>query len=109
MIPGSARTGGQFTRLTGQLPTEINKNNENTNKIHQPLAIALRFFYTGNCALLVCAFAAAQSSRLPRARVSSGGNVGVGLNALDSVNHRGWINNTAVGDRALTARYYRRL
>ena len=35
------------------------KKNENFNMFHQPLALALRFLYTGNHALLLCAFAAA--------------------------------------------------
>lgn len=35
------------------------KKNEKCNKTYQPLDLALRFLYSGNCALLVCAFAAA--------------------------------------------------
>ena len=48
-----------FNRVTSN---EINKKMKTSNRIHQPLAIALRFFYNDNCALLVCAFAAAQST-----------------------------------------------
>ena len=73
-----------------------------TNKIHQPLALALRFFYTGNCALLVCAFAAAQSSRLPKRRVSRWKHSEWDLTRWTLSIPRG-INNTAVGTGALTA------
>ena len=62
MIPGSVRTGRAvhaFDRATFQLNKQ---KHENSNKTHQPLAFALRFFYSDNCALLVCAFAAAQST-----------------------------------------------
>ena len=59
----------------------------------------MRFFYTGNCALLVCAFAAAQSRDCPTA-CGSGGNAALGLGALDSVTTG--INNAAVGTDALT-------
>src|SRR6266536_9097 len=104
MVPGSVRTGGQFTRSTGTLPTQINNKMKTLIKSINPSPLRCGFF---TLAIALWWFALSPPLKAvdcPNDCSGAFGNTGLGINALDSVNGgAGGINNTAVGQNALTA------
>jgi hypothetical protein len=100
MVPGSVRTGGQFTRSTGQIPTKKTKKMKNLISSINRSPLRCGFF---TVAIALCWFALSPPLKAQDcpSTCPGGGNTGVGNNALDSVTTG--INNTAVGAGALTA------
>jgi hypothetical protein len=104
MVPGSVRTGGQFTRSTGTLLTQINNKMKTLIKSTNRSPLRCGFL---TLAIALCWFALSPPLKAvdcPNDCSGAFGNTGLGINALDSVDtSHGGINNTAVGQNALTA------
>src|SRR6266550_1800278 len=100
MIPGPVRTGGQFTRSTGQNSNQINKKMKTLIRSVNRSPLRCGFF---TLAIALCWFALSPPLKAQDcpSTCPGGGNTGLGPNALDSVT--GGINNTAVGANALTS------
>src|SRR4030095_13097068 len=98
MVPGSVRTGGQFTRSTGQIPTKETKKMKNliSSINHSPLRCG---YFTLAITLCWFALSPALKAQCPSA-CGAGGNTALGPSALDSVTTG--IDNTAIGAGALT-------